>query len=59
MTRDQLQAAIWQTMRAFKVHTDGDTGFVDALIGLADAYSSGDSADVTVMRREILHRETA
>lgn len=57
--REELQAAIWLLMSACDVQVgNGAVPFVDTLLLLADAYSSGDSETLTKLRREVLHRES-
>ena len=53
-----LEAAIWESMAAFKVTAPDAVGFIDAVVLAAKHYAAGDSEMLTALRRAILHRET-
>lgn len=55
----ELEAMIWAAMKAHKVTTDDAVPFVDAIKTAARRYAAGDSEELTAMRREVLHRDTA
>jgi hypothetical protein len=62
MTRDELEAVVWQQLTLagnLAPASRQQRVIVAAILQAADAYAAGDTAEVTALRREILHRETA
>lgn len=56
---EQLEHAIWQAMRVFKVSTDEPWMFIDCVMHAARVYAVGDDVELTKARREALRLATA
>ena len=56
--REQLEAAVWQAMRAWRISSPHPVPFVDAILKAADTYALTEGG-ITHDRRQVLARATA
>ena len=57
-SRAALERDIWHLMSVHNVTVRDAVPFLDDLLSLVDAYASSDNERVTMLRREVLHRES-
>lgn len=55
-TMDEFEAGVWNLLTAHKATVPDGAGLVDGLLGLARAYVTSDSQEVTGLRRQVLAR---